>query len=42
MYHVQLDLSPDNFYCPVTGFHMLRAEYYEASPETLPLFGSGY
>jgi hypothetical protein len=31
MHHVQLDLSHDNFYCQVTGFHMLSEEYYEAS-----------
>ncbi len=35
MQHVQLDLSHDNFYCPVTGFHMLSEEHYEASPATL-------
>ena len=35
MHHVQLDLSHDNFYCPATGFHMLSAEHYEASPATL-------
>jgi hypothetical protein len=35
MYHVQLELSHDNFYCPVTGFHMLSAEHYEPSPATL-------
>lgn len=35
MQHVQLDLSHDNFYCPVTGFHMLSKDHYEASPATL-------
>jgi len=35
MHHVQLDLSHDNFYCPVTGFHMLSEEHYDASPATL-------
>ena len=35
MQHVQLDLSDDNFYCPATGFHILSAEHYEASPATL-------
>ena len=35
MHHVQLDLNHDNFYCPATGFHMLSAEHYEASPATL-------
>ena len=35
MHHVQLDLNHDNFYCPATGFHILSAEHYEASPATL-------
>ena len=35
MHYVQLDLNHDNFYCPATGFHMLSAEHYEASPATL-------
>ena len=42
MHHVQLDLSYDNFYCQVPGFHVVSAKHYEPSPEALPLFGSGY
>lgn len=35
MHHVQLNLDHDNFFCPVTGFHMLSEEHYEPSPATL-------
>lgn len=38
MHHVQLYLNHDIFYCPATGFHILIAEHYEASPATLFIY----
>jgi len=35
---IKLDLSHDNFFCPVTGHHITSPEHYTPSPATLGMW----